>query len=523
MDIYLRLLNTRSLLIAALTAAAFALLSPVSAQASSAENISGWAWSGSIGWVSMNCTNTDGCDQADYGLTLVDVEAPIGWADLLGWAWAETVGWICFGRTCAGITPEGVPSYAQYRDLYEGRQNEVYGWAKIDALGDDGWISLNCDNRDECAISNYHLVIDPLTGNFTQGVFSDHWAWGGNDEIEGAGWIDFSNVLTSWTGSDLGFILRPEGIYEPNNPGLRGTHLFNWQVGFMGFSAVKDFLLECDLTLADNSTRKLRKVLPATIRDGFESLEYTVTNVDIINDNILWTIDACRIGGYLTLVNCIVNADCAVGQFCDDAAGFCRMKIREKIRKWPVFTHANNWLGLDVDEDQYRALRCYAGFAGNYFNNAAQCDFSGDTSFSLLMRRGVPLEGNCSDGIDNDGNGEIDCNDRYCQGVSYRCQTLARASCLWGAVGDDLLDCTDPAYELGNLCCSRQPQSSLTPDVYQVVDGLECLYGDPDDGYFDCDCTTAERFAEDPDDDCFAPGYSAGDLCCDTHSDVIIE
>ncbi|MBU0624830.1 hypothetical protein KKF05_00640 [Patescibacteria group bacterium] len=523
MEINLRQVNIRLFIAVAVVAAAFVLLIPRTAQAGLAENVSGWAWSGSVGWISLNCTNNDTCDSVDYGVTLVDIEELEGWADLFGWAWSETVGWICFGQTCGGVTPEGGPAYAQYRDFYEDRSDEIYGWARIESLGDDGWISLNCDNLNECAASNYHLVIDPLSGNFTQGLFSDHWAWGGNDEVEGAGWVDFSWTQTLWTASRLGTILRPEGIYEPENVALRGTHLSLVQIGFVGLSAAQDFLLECDLTLADGSRRQLRKVLPETIRDGVESLEYAVTNLDAITENTLWTIDACRIGGYLSLINCVSDAQCAVDQFCDEIGGFCRTRVREKVRKWPIFTHSNTWLGLGLNEDQYNALRCQAGFAGNYFNNSANCDFPGDASFSLLMRRGVPLEGNCHDGLDNDGNGEIDCADRYCRGISYRCQTLPRTFCLWGAVGDGLIDCSDPAYEIGQLCCGQQPPSPVTPDIQQIVDGLECSYGDPNDGYFDCDCTSEERFNESPDDDCFAPGYSAGDLCCTADSDVVIE
>jgi hypothetical protein len=218
---------------------------------------------------------------------------------------------------------------------------------------------------------------------------------------------------------------------------------------------------------------------------------------------------------------CVTSANCNVHQFCDETAGFCRIRLREKMRKWPVFTHGNEWSGLDSNQDQYRALLCQSGFPGNYFNNSALCDFSGDASFALLMRRGVPLEGECHDGLDNDGNGETDCADRHCQGISYRCQTLLRTSCVWGMTGDGISDCSETSYEIGDLCCNKQPRAESAPAINQIVDGLECSYGDPYDGYFDCDCSGTVKFNESSSDDCFAPGYMTGDLCCNEDDDVV--
>jgi hypothetical protein len=109
------------------------------------------------------------------------------------------------------------------------------------------------------------------------------------------------------------------------------------------------------------------------------------------------------------------------------------------------------------------------------------------------MRRGIPVEGDCGDNADNDGNGQIDCADRYCKGISYRCQELAHIACVWGQNGDGMNDCTDAAYVNGDLCCTRQNF---------VVDGLECTYQSTLDGMYDCD----------------QAGVTAGDLCCTAES-----
>jgi len=513
--------NVRHFFAVAIVAAVFVLFAPRSAQAGLADNVYGWIWSGTVGWISLNCTNTATCGTVDYGVTLTDTPGFFGWADMTGWAWSETMGWLCFGTTCGGVTPEGGASYAQFRDDFGGKQDQLYGWAKIDALGDEGWISLNCENLAACALSNYHVALDVNTGVFDKGAFNDNWAWSMTDDVTGAGWVDFSYAETSWTISSLGIVLRPEGVYEPDNPGLIGTHLTTFRIGFDHLFAPKDALLECDISVPDGSAKKIGKVMVDVVRDDYDYLEYVMQDTDFVDPNQLWFVEGCRIGSVLTSSPCVTDLNCAAQRFCDEAAGFCRLKLQEKIRKWPIFTHENDWSGLDTEEDQYKALRCNSGFSGNYFNNAAWCDFTGDASFSLVMRRGVPVEGDCHDGLDNDGNGQIDCADRYCQGISYRCQTLPRTDCVWGQTGDGIGDCSDPAYESGDLCCTRQPKSEVEPAIHRIVDGVECAQGDAKDGYFDCDCTGQAAFDASPTDDCFAPGYQAGDLCCNDEDDVV--
>lgn len=493
---------------------------PVPANAGAADNVENWAWSGTIGWISLNCTNRATCASADYGVTIEDSETDPGWADIFGWAWSETMGWICFGKTCTATTPEGGASYANYRPIHVGKVDQFFGWAQVVALGDRGWISLNCENLGTCASSNYHLVLDTLTGNFTKGMFSDHYAWSGNDDGTGIGWIDFSLVTTTWTPADLGIIRRPEGVYEPDNPGLPGTHLTTFGIRFLQFSAAKDYQLQCTVRALDGSTRVLSKVMAATVRNGTERLDYTMSDSDPVGGRP-WVLESCKLGSPPLPTTCAVDADCGFAKYCDTTISFCRYLADQRTGRRPIFTHSNTWTGLDAAQDQYLAIKCFAAFPGNYFNNAARCDYTGDATFSLAMRRGVPVEGDCGNGIDDDGNGQVDCADRYCQGISYLCQTLPRTTCTWGQSGDGIIDCSDPSYVQGDLCCTRQPVQESPPTPQHIVNGLECAYGDPNDGYFDCDCTTSVRFDSAPDDDCFSPGYQSGDLCCSVDDDVI--
>lgn len=518
------------------------------ALAGTGDNVEGWAWSGTVGWVSMNCTNTNGCSTAEYGVRLDDIPGQPADANLSGYAWADAVGWICFGTTCSGTTPEGGAAYAQYRELDSGRQDQLYGWAKVVNMGGDGWISLNCVDMNGCATSSFATVLNPTTGLFTKGGVDDHWAWGANSDGTGLGWVDMSSVSTTWVAGKLGKIGRPQGVFEPQAAGLAGTHLFTFLIGFSQFTGAAHERLECVLALPDATTKTIGKTLAATTRGGNESLTYTLATNDTVAQNKLWFINSCLIAGTttaaactsdaqcafcdasagnkcralgsLTGISCTADADCAAAATCDEGAAKCRPTAAFSGQKRPVFTHANTWTGLGNGEDQYNAIKCNAGFPGTYFNNPSVCDFTGDASFSLAERRGIPIEGNCDDGIDNDGNGQIDCGDRYCQGIAYLCKTPPPTACVYGREGDKVLDCTDLAYQRGELCCTKQPTSEANPNLEHIVNGLECTPGSANDGYYDCSCDNSGAWSASGTDDCFAPGATVGDLCCDAGGNV---
>ena len=61
-------------------------------EASSSDNISGYAWSETIGWVSFNCTDPgSSCAPSNHGVTVNSLTG-----NLSGYAWSEHVGWISF-------------------------------------------------------------------------------------------------------------------------------------------------------------------------------------------------------------------------------------------------------------------------------------------------------------------------------------------------------------------------------------------------------------------------------------------
>ncbi|MEK7567069.1 MAG: hypothetical protein AAB527_02975, partial [Patescibacteria group bacterium] len=124
-------------------------------------NLSGWAWSENIGWISFN--NTTGGGGANYGVTVASN------GRLSGYAWSEYVGWITFNQNDLNGCPSG-----QCRADFDEDTGQVTGWARALANGGgwDGWISLSG--------SNYGVSVSQCAWG--------GWAWG-SDVV---GWISFS-------------------------------------------------------------------------------------------------------------------------------------------------------------------------------------------------------------------------------------------------------------------------------------------------------------------------------------------
>jgi len=158
------------------------------------DNLSNYAWSENVGWISFNCTNQDTCATVDYG---VNIDPASG--EFSGEAWSENVGWISFNRTETGAPPaapyqEAELDYIAKIDLASG---EVTGWARALSFGGgwDGWIKLKGDS--------YGVTADAGTGAFSG------WAW--SDMV--IGWISMS-------GSNYGVVVDP-GVF--NDPPDRPT------------------------------------------------------------------------------------------------------------------------------------------------------------------------------------------------------------------------------------------------------------------------------------------------------------
>lgn len=136
---------------------------------------------------------------SDYG---VNINQTTG--NFSGYGWSPNIGWISFNEIdppdsytfnsfCLGTCNSSNNCSA----CYNKNNGQIYGWAKILNLGNDGWIKLRDD-----AITPWNgkgVKMDPATGNFSG------WAWNGNGNDTGIGWISFNcadDGAGGCTGSD---------------------------------------------------------------------------------------------------------------------------------------------------------------------------------------------------------------------------------------------------------------------------------------------------------------------------------
>ncbi len=175
-----------SLLAVVLVIGAFSVPRPAAALTL---ELGGWAWSSTIGWISLNCVTGgsgggDICGTSNYKVVVNDDET------VTGYAWSSNVGWIRFG----GLS--GFPS-ASGNSAVNARVTGTYpnfvlqGWARACAGTDsgtngcssmsingssgnwDGWISLRG--------TNYQVNIDDFG--------TPQYVWGSTN----VGWIDASS------------------------------------------------------------------------------------------------------------------------------------------------------------------------------------------------------------------------------------------------------------------------------------------------------------------------------------------
>lgn len=170
--------------------------------AGTGENVTGFAWSENIGWISFN--NTSGGGGTNYGVNIAeDTVNNIG--KLSGYAWSENIGWISFNRADTVAPPNNdvgaLYNVLAYVDSGVDSGNKLQGWARalapcddngdgdcadageqdasVNAGGWDGWIRFT-----KTTAPAYGVVLDEISKKF-QGF-----AWG-SDVV---GWISFNSI-----------------------------------------------------------------------------------------------------------------------------------------------------------------------------------------------------------------------------------------------------------------------------------------------------------------------------------------
>ncbi|MBI5134604.1 MAG: hypothetical protein HZA81_04495 [Candidatus Taylorbacteria bacterium] len=140
------------------------LSSPLFSHAGTEHNMTGYAWSSNIGWISFNCTNESTCGTVNYGVN----KAADG--TMTGYAWSSAIGWIQFGGL-SGF-PSGSGTTAVNAQVVG---SNVQGWARALSYSGtwDGWISL--------------AGTSPSYGVTHSGGSFAGYAWGG----EVVGWVLF--------------------------------------------------------------------------------------------------------------------------------------------------------------------------------------------------------------------------------------------------------------------------------------------------------------------------------------------
>jgi hypothetical protein len=162
--------------------------------ASTTDNVSGWAWSSNIGWISFNCTNRS-CTNSNYG---VNINPDNG--VLSGYAWSSNLGWISFNSSELTGCPQGECIAKVDLNSCSANSCPLVGWARACSVFSSGCSgSLNSNRGDWDGWLK-------LKGNLYGGILDfqaspkefQNYFWGGNQTDSGwqgkaiIGWVSLN-------------------------------------------------------------------------------------------------------------------------------------------------------------------------------------------------------------------------------------------------------------------------------------------------------------------------------------------
>ncbi|MBW2980865.1 hypothetical protein KY360_05605 [Candidatus Woesearchaeota archaeon] len=197
-------------------------------------------------------------------------------------------------------------------------------------------------------------------------------------------YLDIDPPPQNWTN-----LTPPEGIFEPLNGTLSGTHVNEFSIRFSGITLTYSDVLTCNIKEANGSMLSVSSTGNA-IDHGSHSMSYTVINNDsIINDLAV---------GYIPwiLKNCTLK----------NSGG---TQLYSETVNSRIYTHDDVYW---ADNEITRAVSCQTA-PQVYFNNTGKCEFLEDTLFALQMRNGNPVNESC---FNNPG---VACGDPYCNGLYF--------------------------------------------------------------------------------------------------------
>ena len=356
-----------------------ALVARGGAQAQLAPNGTGFLWTDTFGWISMNCVNnwqgnnnnTNECNgpAGSYGVTVavnpVNLEGVI-----TGRAWSPHLGWVCFGSTC-GAGPNGLLLSSATFDFSSGSITSreispgvmrnvalVSGFARVEAHVNEGgqnsggWIQLNGNTAEGTPIEVGAYVENSavrLAGS----------AWQRNSNGTGVGWLYFGDPPPGNAATGTGSGGSTVGVELPPSPPAHETLCGASDCCFNGIDDDQD--------------------------DGLNQ-----------RDNYISSGTDCQ------------DYDCA---------GHPNCPTQEQ--------DAQCFDGIDNDLDAYVWNQAQNEYLQNTTVGAgkdcgdADC---ADASWEGKVCKPEELSENeynlCHDGQDNDGNGSVDCNDSDCENLA---------------------------------------------------------------------------------------------------------
>lgn len=142
-----------------------------------ASELSGWAYSETIGWISFNSADAGASGGMAYSVGIDES------GEFSGRAWSENIGWISFSQSDTGAPPSNDPCgsacIAQAKPSGQlGKSNvSVDGWARALSFADgwDGWIRFDHGQSGEVYVDDNWVL--------------HGWAWGGDV----VGWVSFNS------------------------------------------------------------------------------------------------------------------------------------------------------------------------------------------------------------------------------------------------------------------------------------------------------------------------------------------
>jgi len=294
--------------------ATFLIKSATPAAADSNGNISGYAWSSNIGWISFEGSASDS-SLSSYSVAMNLGTDGIGIFSSNSYAWSSNIGWIKFDSSLIGpVSPtDGV------RLEIDGR---VTGWARACAVfmsgcagglkgpsylgGWDGWIRMDATGN---ATNDVHII-----GNEFRG-----YAWG-SDVI---GWIDFcpttgtsacvtvDSIPASCSGTPNP-VEKSQPVVWSGSANLAGNYNYNWSwsggvTGFIetdtgAFPLAKTYntpqTITGTLTVTDQNdpTKKGTTVCTVEVQDSSQK----TLNVYLVGDGVSFGAGVVDGSGLLT-------------------------------------------------------------------------------------------------------------------------------------------------------------------------------------------------------------------------------